>query len=415
MKNPKTFWYSLLLIGLLFLNGCAGGGSDGSASSPTVSGVAATGVPISGTVTLKDAKGVQLGPLATDDNGAFSFDVTGLTPPYLLKAEWVSSNQTYTLFSAATCSGRANINPLTNLTLQLASNAGPSALFGAQGVQPDTSHLDEATISAAQARMKDMLTPLLAKYGITEFEPMRGPYKATPENRLDAMLDAISIKVANNTLSITNKLDGSVIASGNVANPVTLDLTKSPDSTLLTDIKEITERVKVLCNAMNLKDALTVNALEDLFVPEQYYGVINDGTVGARTRAQDMAGVVAIYGPNGIDKNGKLKTIRNVRIVSDQTANYSGRGVTKVYLLNYDFIYENGTVVPSTNVTFGKETSTGLWKFIGDPVNAHIGEGYGCTMTQVQIELPPPINIERPIAVLIPPDPGPPPQIPNIP
>jgi hypothetical protein len=329
-------------------------------------------------VTLKDAKGLQLNPFTTDDNGAFSFDVSGLTPPFILKAEWVSGSQTYTLFSAATGPGTANINPLTNLTLQLASNIDPSAVFGAQGALPDTSMISEATISAAQARMKDILTPLLAKYEITEFEPMRGPYRATPDNRLDAMLDAISITVMNNTLSITNKLDGSVIASGSVSGAVTLDLTRSPDSTVLTDIREITERVKVLCSAMNLGDALTVADLEDLFIPDQYYG-----TSSNHTRAEDMASIVTLFGPNGINTRGKLKTIRNVRIVRDQIANYSGRCVDKVYLLNFDFIHENGTVVHGTNCTYGKETSTGLWKFIGDPVNGNVGSNYGGQLTLV--------------------------------
>ena len=39
----------------------------------------------------------------------------------------------------------------------------------------------------------------------------------------------------------------------------------------------------------------------------------------------------------------------------------------KVYVLNYDFIYENGVISRGTNVTFAKETASGQWKFIGDP------------------------------------------------
>jgi hypothetical protein len=147
-----------------------------------------------------------------------------------------------------------------------------------------------------------------------------------------------------------------------------------------------------------------------------------------------MASIVTLFGPNGINTRGKLKTIRNVRIVSDQTANYSGRGATKVYLLNYDFIHESGTVVPSTNVTFGKETTTGLWKFIGDPLNGNAGNNngvngyanigsnfYGSTLTDsnhglfvIEDHL---VFITDPTVTppLVSPDPGPPPQIPTIP
>ncbi len=413
MKNPESLRYTLLTIFLLSLTACSGGGGgDGSGpvslGSSTVSGVAATGVPVSGAVTLKDANGVQLTPVTTDDNGAFSFDVTDLTAPFLFKAEWVSNSQTYRLFSSATSQGIVNINPLTNLTLWLAMNGDPSALFGSQGA-PDTSHLDGATITAAQARVKDILTPLLAKYGITDFDPLRGPYIAAPDNKLDAMLDAISIDVSGNILSIKNKLDGSVIASGNVGDPITLDITRSPDSTLLADIKDITDRVKTLCSIMNLGDALTVAALEDLFVPEQYYGTSN-----SHTRAEDMASIVNLFGPNGSNKNGKLKTIRNVRLVSDLTASYPGRGVDRAYLLNYDFIHENGTVVHGTNCTWGKEASTGLWKFIGDPANANVGSNYGAFMQQSNITIGTGVAVELPVATITF-DPGPPPQIPVIP
>jgi hypothetical protein len=53
-----------------------------------------------------------------------------------------------------------------------------------------------------------------------------------------------------------------------------------------------------------------------------------------------------------------------------------------VYVLNYDFIYENGDIVTGTNVTFAKETSSGLWKFIGDPDQNNSGDtsNYGCVI-----------------------------------
>jgi len=237
-------------------------------------------------------------------------------------------------------------------------------------------------LSSAQAKVKDALIPLLTKYGITDFDPIRGAYTATPGNRLDAMLDTISIKVEKGTLSITNRLDGSVIGSADVADVRTmaLDITKSPDSAVLTDIKEITERLETLCAAMNMGSSLTIDPLETLFVLDPYYGKSS-----GHTRAEDIASIVTIFGANGTNKSGRLKAIRNVRIVSDQTANYSGRGVAKAYLLNYDFLYENGTIVHGNNATFGKDVSDSLWKFIGDPDSANIGNNYGGYLTAIYI------------------------------
>ena len=109
-------------------------------------------------------------------------------------------------------------------------------------------------------------------------------------------------------------------------------------------------------------------ATEGFFISDSYYGTSN-----GNSRAQDMASIVAIFGPGGTNSNGKVKSIRNVRLVSDQTVNYSGRGASKVYLLDYDFVFESGAVVHGNNVTFAKDISDGKWKFIGDPIGSNIG------------------------------------------
>lgn len=364
MNYAKALSAVLITLILVALTACGGGGSISSSGANTVSGVAATGAPIMGTVTMKDKNGLQRGPVATDTNGNFSVDVTGLKAPFILKIVESTGNPPTTLFSVATAAGTANINPLTHLALQLAANSDPAAVFGGQGANPDTSQINGATISAAQDRIKTLLAPLLAKYGITDFDPINGSYTATPDNKLDTMLDVIAVKLNNGTLSITNKLAGTTIASGNIANiaAMTLAMANTPDSARLTDIKEITQWLATLRAIINLGAALTVNATEGLFIPDPNYG-----TSSGHTRTQDMTSIVTFFGAGGTNKNGSLKSLQNLRLVSDQSDNYPGRGAAKVYLLNYDFIYENGTVVHGNNVTLAKEASSGVWKFIGDP------------------------------------------------
>ena len=358
---------------LLLVAGCGGGGG-GSVSTVTVSGVAATGAPIIGTVTLKDKNGVVVGPVATGNDGSFSVDVTKLTPPFILKAEWTANSQANSLYSAVTGVGTANINPLTHLALQLATNSDPATVFGGAGNKPDVSKISEASMSTAQGKMKQLLDPLLTKYGVTSFAPVSGAYTATPDNKLDTMLDAVSIQVANGNVSIANKLDGTTLVSGSVADVATmsLDMTKAPDAAVLTDIKDITAMLGTFRVALAQADKLTVSVLDNLFIPQANYG-----TSSGQTRAADIASVVAIFGPVGGNKNGKLQSIGSVRLESDLTASYSGRGVVKAYLLNYDFVFANGVVVHGRNVTLGKETTTGQWKLIGDPNSSNQGDGYG--------------------------------------
>jgi hypothetical protein len=339
-----------------------------------------------GTITLKDKNGVQLGPIKTDNDGYFTFDVKGLAFPFVLKADWITTSQSYTLYSVVTGAGTANINPLTNLLLQIATNSDPAVIFGGQGAKPDTSLISNSTIMAAQDKINTLLAPLFTKYGISDINPLYGTYTATPENKLDAMLDVISVKVEDGMLSINNKLDGSTIASGKLTNviDISLDMAKSPDNAMLMDIKEITQRLDTLRSTLNRGEVLTITDTDALFFSNQNYGNSN-----GHTRAEDMASIVAIFGPGGTNSNGKLKSIRNVRLVSDRTENYSGRDVAKAYLLNYDFIFNNGTMIKGNNVTFGKELSRGQWKFIGDPAGSNIGNNSGLIFTSDTISLPP--------------------------
>jgi hypothetical protein len=375
----------LLSAIFIFLYACGSGDSSPNSSAQlpvtVVSGVAATGAPILGTVTLKDHDGIQRGPVATGDDGSFTFQILGLTPPFVLKAEWISGLQTQALFSVAMQAGTVHINPLSNLTLAFVTGSDPASVFGASGVRPDTAAISNTSLAAAIGQIRTLLRPLLDEYGITEFDPLTGAYTATPNNRLDAMLDVIDIKTENSQVTINNRLTGSIIASGSLANlaGIVLDESKRPEKTTLDDICDITQRIGILGAAMKLGASLMLADLEGLFISAPGYG-----TSSNHTRAQDMASIVAIYGLGGTNANGPLKSLRNVRIVSDLTAKYAGRGVTKVYLLNYDFIFENGVIIRGNNVTFGKEASSGLWKFIGDPVGEAIGNNYGgCVMTLV--------------------------------
>lgn len=376
MKYKRFVNWLLLFISLALTAACSGDG--GATSKQTVLGVAATGAPIKGTVVLKDSKGTQLGPVNTDDDGNFSFDVTGLIPPFILKAAGVSGTQSYTIYSLATGSGNAHINPFSNLALQLVTETDPSTVFGTDGSKPDIAAIDDAKLNIAQDKIKTLLAPILTEYGIIDFSPITGAYSATPGNKLDAMLDVIRIKIENGTITITNKLDGSIIVSGNLANitELSIDKTKCPDESTLMDIKEITNRLAVLRSFMNKGDILDIQDLENFFISDPNYGTSN-----GHSRAEDMASIVTIFGHNGTNQNGKLKSIRNVRLVSEQTANYVGRGVAKVYLINYDFIHENSTIVHGTNTTWAKEAASGVWKFIGDPANLIIGNNYGFTIT----------------------------------
>ncbi len=137
----------LLLLLIALLSGCGGGGpgangsgtpgggSGGNAvATQSITGVVATGMALDGAVvTVVDRIGNRTVPYTTplDGTGSFSIDVTGMTPPFLLKAEHASILPMYSVIPAGmldmtkTSTKYVSITQLTTLvTLEL--NAGKS-------------------------------------------------------------------------------------------------------------------------------------------------------------------------------------------------------------------------------------------------------------------------------------------------
>jgi len=165
----------------VFLTQCGGGGggTTGDNTQPqTLSGTVAVGKPLANTpVYLKDKNG-QVSSTLTDANGRFSFDTTGLTPPFYLRT------QGYGLFSYADQqSGTANLTPLTTAVVAIANN-GNADIYT---VSPN-----QLNISSAQNSLKEFLNPVLQRYGVQNADFITTPFDANAQG-MDAVLDSILI------------------------------------------------------------------------------------------------------------------------------------------------------------------------------------------------------------------------------
>lgn len=121
-------WFKMTFVLLLIAMLAACGGSSGNNSTTpdatdnddntttpsTVSGTAATGVPMTGFVYLRGNNGVEVStPIGA--GGTYSIDVSNLPAPYMLKA--VADALAQVEYSFAEAAGIANITPLTTLAL----------------------------------------------------------------------------------------------------------------------------------------------------------------------------------------------------------------------------------------------------------------------------------------------------------
>lgn len=243
MRGPASTGFLLprfllaAVLGIL-LSSCGGGGGSSTADPPapaptaTLSGTAAAGAPLVGTVTVKDSSPAQRTrtvPIAAD--GGYTVDVSDLTPPFLLRAEGSVGGRTYSLHSAAVAAdinGRINITPLTDLIVANVAGQVAASVYDSGNFAGMTA----AELDAAQATLRQRLQPILAALGLgASIDLLRASF-AADHTGLDAALDALRVEVDPVTAqaTITNlvdnqriiddlasRTDASVLPAGNVA------------------------------------------------------------------------------------------------------------------------------------------------------------------------------------------------------
>jgi len=209
---------SLLTMGAL-VAGCGGGGGGDSGtagvSPQVVSGVAATGAPLAGQVTLRDSSSVRKDKATViADDGSFAIDVSDMKAPFILKASGTADGVSRTMFSFADKPGTANINPLS--TVAVANAAGvddPATVFD----KPDAATLDKVKsgMPGSVATLKSKLSVLLSDFSVANTDPIKDPF-AADHTGLDGVFDNVKIAIAAGNLTITNATTGAVIFTAQV-------------------------------------------------------------------------------------------------------------------------------------------------------------------------------------------------------
>src|SRR5215471_1120658 len=173
-------------------------------TTTAISGVAAVGAPLAGSVTIKDAAGTTK-TVAIGENGSYSVDVTGMTGPFVFRAQGMANGQVYTVHSAAASAdvnGIINITQLTELMVdniagQIASNYFDNGNF---------STLSKDAIDAEAARLKEKLLPILTALGVSDSVDLLRTQFTPLSSALDSALDIIHVTVdtSTNIATITN-------------------------------------------------------------------------------------------------------------------------------------------------------------------------------------------------------------------
>lgn len=357
MERAIKGFYGLFIAGVLslaVLSGCGGGGGGGGTTTPPpqqaqkLSGVAAAGLPVVGYVYLKDSANNTLGPNPIASDGSFTFDITGLTAPFYLRAKGSVVGTSYDLYSATTTSGTANINPLTNLAVAAAAGVSdPSTAYNNQTA------ITQANLDKAVTDIQNMLKPLLDAYN-ANINPITGAYTAD-HTGLDAVFDVVAVNIDTTTgsVAIVNNVTDATIASGTTTTlsttTDTVTQTEIPPTQTVTDLQAIQTMFSQFATAINKGASLTLADLEPFYATN--YG-INDGLNRTQTINDELS-----------DFQGFTKTITSANLTIDAMgADYKVNGFA--YLSDGSFgFWEEGVIVTKEG---------GSWKFKGNGYKSEI-------------------------------------------
>lgn len=203
---------SLMIAGLM-LGGC--GGSGGGTPEQVVSGTAAVGDPLAGQVTLKDSSSpAKETTVNIDENGFFAVDVTDKKAPFILEANGTAHGKTHKLHSFAEGTGTANVNPLSDALVAIASESDdPEDAY---------THSDAAKLGKMKDKMQnavnellEKIKPLLKKFNADGKDPIKSDCKAD-HHGMDGVFDNITVTIKDGVLTIINTNTGVTIFSGSV-------------------------------------------------------------------------------------------------------------------------------------------------------------------------------------------------------
>ena len=190
MHTNMKYVFAVLVLAL---SGCGGGGGGGGTSGgPAITGVAATGAPAVGLVSLRvGSSSINPVTVFTSSDGSYSIPTSNLSGPVLLQVTTSSNKNLYSI--SPTSTGMANINPLTTIVTAVA--ASPTDLT--QAFSATTSNINLYPIiskmSAAETGVHKVLAPMLAAFNV-KGSLINSLYVADHTN-VDALLDLIDCDI----------------------------------------------------------------------------------------------------------------------------------------------------------------------------------------------------------------------------
>lgn len=223
-------WLGIAFV--LLLSACGGSGdssNDNGGATISLTGTAASGLPIAGSVSVIDANGDEASVTINSD-GSFTIQVSGMTAPFLLRTTHNDTAQPSQYSYSTVANVTINVTPLTSLALFIAHSQGDlSTLYN--NWSSSTGMLSGAQIENARAIINANLSTRLQDAGLNAATyDFFSTVFAANGNGIDSVLDGlrISLDLSGGSFSVNDStntptgfdinIDTSAIAFGNGGN-----------------------------------------------------------------------------------------------------------------------------------------------------------------------------------------------------
>jgi hypothetical protein len=159
---------------------------------------------------------------AINSNGNYTVNVSGLTPPFILKAAGTDQ----TLYSMSKNGGRVNINPISDLAVAASADGTElSALYAMRSGDGDYYRTTTDNFDRIINSLRTVLAPLFELYGVSgnavsddDGERDDGDDDDSDSDALRALFRDVRFVVNDGRVTVTNRLTGAIIFSGSLRN-----------------------------------------------------------------------------------------------------------------------------------------------------------------------------------------------------
>jgi hypothetical protein len=362
-----------IFFAVVFIASCGGGGGGGgddddNGDTPivkTITGVAAAGVPIVGTINIRGANGnTSFSAIETD--GSFTVDVSALVEPFVVWAEGSANGKGVKLYSTVSVPSSVNVTPVTNAIVAMAIDSDPDEYFSNGSPAPPS----DSDLELAKQVVFDLLEDVFATLEMPDnFDLMNGEFEADGTG-FDNLLDVVSFPIEEGSLEIIDNSTGTTLYE-EVLDTGVVNEEKSPEEIDSIVGSGLTILESIQSDMLDFTDLYasgipTLTELQSILAPIMATTFLDDGYDANDTLVRMASGDAGP--PPGIEILG-MSIHRNM-----QTQNFTV-GDTPVAIDekrgNYDGVWaiitfglgdQSGTVVTS----YVQETQGEAWKWNGN-------------------------------------------------